>query len=248
MRRGTILGLSILVLVSAVAGAAAGPGPDFSGAAIQGSKGQPYSGPRARISVAEIKDKTAAGGLSTHWMEKFSIPWKEIGEGMREMLTTALFKTKRFAVLERAMLDEVMKEQDLAASGRVQQGTGAATGGIVGADLIVVGAVTEFVADAVTVKAGADAWGTQVDGLMNKGYVSLDIRIIDAKTSEIVVATRVTGRTTDFGLEAEPGQESKLPVSLSIFARKPAERAIRSAIQKAVADIIRMMPPEYFRN
>ena len=65
---------------------------------------------------------------------------------------------------------------------------------------------------------------------------------------EIVVATRVTGRTSDYGLEADPGQESKLPVSLSVFAHKPAEKAIRSAIQKAVADIIRMTPPEYFRN
>jgi curli biogenesis system outer membrane secretion channel CsgG len=83
---------------------------------------------------------------------------------------------------------------------------------------------------------------------MNKGHVSLDIRIIDAKTSEIVVATRVTGTTTDFGFEAEPGQESKLPMFLSIFVCKPAERAIRSAIQKAATDIIWMMPPEYFRN
>ena len=85
----------------------------------------------AGLSVSEIRDKTAAGGLSAQIMEKYHMPWKEIGEGMRDMLTTALFKTKRFAVLERAILDEVMKEQDLAASGRVQQGTGAATGGIV---------------------------------------------------------------------------------------------------------------------
>ncbi len=92
-------------------------------------------------------------------MEKFSIPWKEIGEGMRQMLTTALFKSKRFAVVERELIDEVIKEQDLAASDRVQQGSGAATGGILGADLIIAGAVTEFVADAVTVKAGGSSGG-----------------------------------------------------------------------------------------
>jgi|PlaIllAssembly_1097288.scaffolds.fasta_scaffold47279_3 curli biogenesis system outer membrane secretion channel CsgG len=211
-------------------------------------KAQPYSGPRARVSVAEIRDKTAAGGLSPHWMQKFSIPWKEIGEGMRQMLTTALFKTRRFAVVERELLDEVMKEQDLATSGRVQQGAGAATGGILGADLIIAGAVTEFVADAVTVKAGGEVMGTELDGSMNKGYVSLDLRVIDAKTSEIVAATRVTGRTSDLGFEADPGEEAKLPVSLSVFARRPAERAIRAAIQKAVVEIIKLTPPEYFRN
>jgi curli biogenesis system outer membrane secretion channel CsgG len=236
MKKGILPGVLLLVPLVGLAGAA------------EPQKSQPYSGPRARVSVAEIRDKTAAGGLSPHWMEKFSIPWKEIGEGMRQMLTTALFKSKHFAVVERELLDEVIKEQDLANSGRVQQGTGAATGGILGADLIIAGAVTEFVADAVTVKAGGEVAGTDIDGSMNKGYVTLDLRVIDAKTSEIVAATKVTGRTTDFALEADPGEEAKLPVSLSVFARRPAERAIRSAIQKAVADIIKLTPPEYFRN
>jgi curli biogenesis system outer membrane secretion channel CsgG len=216
--------------------------------AAEPQKNQPYAGPRARLSVSEIRDKTAAGGLSAQIMEKYHMPWKEIGEGMRDMLTTALFKTKRFAVLERAILDEVMKEQDLAASGRVQQGTGAATGGIVGADLIVAGAVTEFVTDALTVKAGTEAFGEDIDGSMTKGYVSLDIRVIDAKTSEIVAAMKVTGRTSDFGLEATPEEDAKLPLSLSIFTNRPAERAIRSAIQKAVAEIIKQTPPEYYRH
>ncbi len=216
--------------------------------AAQKSKEKSYAGSRARVSVAEVKDQTAGGGVSAHWMERYRITWREIGEGMREMLVTALFQTKRFVLLERDLLPEILKEQDLGGTGRVAQGTAAATGGIIGTDLIITGAVTEFVADAYGAKGAADAWGTQVDASVNKGYVGLDIRIIDAKTSEIVVATRVTGRTSDFGLEADPGEEAKLPVSLSIFARKPAERAIRSAIQKAVADMIRLTPPEYFRN
>jgi hypothetical protein len=38
-----------------------------------------------------------------------------------------------------------------------------------------------------------------------------------------------------------------LPVSLSVFARTPAEKAIRSAIQKAVRDIVQLVPKEYYR-
>ncbi len=217
--------------------------------AAAGQRSQaPYAGPRVRVSVAEIRDKTAGGGISTQMLEKYNVPWKAIGEGMREMLVTALFKTKRFAILERALLEEVLKEQDLGASGRVQGGTAAATGGILGADLIITGAVTEFVTDSLTVKGGAEVAGTQIDGSMNKGYVGLDIRIIDAKTSEVVVATYVMGRANSYGLEADPGEEAKLPVSLSIFARTPAERAIRNAIQKAVADIVQMTPGEYYRH
>ena len=54
--------------------------------------------------------------------------------------------------------------------------------------------------------------------------------------------------TALYDLEADPGEEAKLPVSLSIFARTPAERAIRNAIQKAVADIVQMTPGEYYRH
>jgi curli biogenesis system outer membrane secretion channel CsgG len=244
LKRPVIFLMFSLILFTSFIAAAAGPAAP--GASSQNSKA-PYSGPRVRISVTEIRDKTAGGGVSTQMLQKYNIPWKAIGEGMREMLVTALFKTKRFAVLERALLEEILKEQDLAASGRVQGGTGAATGGIVGADLIITGAVTEFVTDALTVKGGAEVAGTQIDGSMNKGYVGLDIRIIDAKTSEVVVATYVMGRANSYGLEADPGEEAKLPVSLSIFAHTPAERAIRNAIQKAVADIVQMTPAEYYK-
>jgi curli biogenesis system outer membrane secretion channel CsgG len=247
MRKVVGLALLSLILSAPPVFASARPSSALPPPSDQRSQA-PYAGPRVRISVTEIRDKTAGGGVSTQMLQKYNIPWKAIGEGMREMLVTALFKTKRFAVLERDLLEEILKEQDLAASGRVQGGTGAATGGIVGADLIITGAVTEFVTDALTVKGGAEVAGTQIDGTMNKGYVGLDIRIIDAKTSEVVVATYVMGRANSYGLEADPGEEAKLPISLSIFAHTPAERAIRNAIQKAVADIVQMTPAEYYRH
>jgi curli biogenesis system outer membrane secretion channel CsgG len=244
MVRASLLVLFLLAFLGVGINTALQASPSSPG---QKSKGNTYSGPRARISVAEIKDQTAQGGISPHWMERFRITWKEIGEGMREMLVTALFQTKHFVLLERDLLPEILKEQDMAGSGRVQSGTAPATGGIIGTDLIITGAVTEFIADAYGAKGAADAWGTQIDASVNKGYVGLDIRIVDAKTSEVVVATYVMGKASNYGFAAEPGPESKLPVSLSVFARTPAERAIRSAIQKAAADIVSMVPKEYFR-
>ena len=213
----------------------------------QKSEGKTATAMRARISVAEIKDRTAQGGVSTHWMDRFGIPWRDIGEGMREMLVTALFQTRRFQLLERDLLPEILKEQDMAGTGRVEPGTAPATGGIIGTDLIVTGAVTEFIADAFGAKGAADAWGTQVDASVNKGYVGLSIRVIDAKSSQVVVATYVMGKASNYGFEAQPGPEAKLPVSLAVFARTPAERAIRSAIKKAAEDIVGMVPKTYFK-
>lgn len=238
------------VLATAVALGLAGAVLAFPAAASQRSKkkDQEFSGHRARVSVAEIKDQTARGGVSAHWMEKYGIPWREIGEGMREMLVTALFRTRRFVLLERDLLPEILKEQDMAGTGRVEEGTAPATGGIIGADLIITGAVTEFIADAYGAKGAAEAWGTEIDASVAKGYVGLVIKIIDAKTLEVVVATYVMGKASNFGFEAEPGPESKLPLSLAVFARTPAEKAIRSAIQKAAEEVAVTVPRGYFRH
>lgn len=103
------------------------------GRAIEEAQQEPYDGPKARIAVARFTDKTGKG-----W-------WTgAIGDGMADMLATALFHTNRFIVLERQTLADVLKEQDLAAAGRIKKGTEAPIGEIEGAELLVTGAVTEF--------------------------------------------------------------------------------------------------------
>ncbi|MDD5669600.1 MAG: CsgG/HfaB family protein, partial [Candidatus Omnitrophica bacterium] len=88
----------------------------------------PYSGPKARIAVADFDVKAAkASG--------------EIGSGLREMLVTALMNSNRFSVLERQALKAVMQEQELSASGAAQAG-GPQRGNIKTADLIITAAVT----------------------------------------------------------------------------------------------------------
>ncbi len=95
VRRDVVRGLSTVLVVTVLVLAAV-PSLD-----AQKSKKSEITVPRARISVADIKDQTAQGGISTHWMERFRITWREIGGGMREMLITALFQTRRFVLLER---------------------------------------------------------------------------------------------------------------------------------------------------
>jgi len=71
----------------------------------------PYSGPKARVAIADFDVKAAkATG--------------EIGGGLREMLVTALINSNRFLVVERQVLNAIMQEQELSASGAAQQGAG----------------------------------------------------------------------------------------------------------------------------
>jgi curli biogenesis system outer membrane secretion channel CsgG len=178
----------------------------------------------------------------------YGLQWREIGEGMRDMLTTALFNSNRYIVLEREQLGEVLAEQDLGASGRVKQGTEAPIGEIYGAELLITASVTEFKGGAKGVGGGTRILGINVGGGVKQGHVAIDIRIIDTKTSQIVAATSVEGKSTSFGAMGSTWVGRSLPISLGGFSNTPIEKAIRVCIQKAVEYVVSQTPAEYYRH
>ncbi|HEY6000085.1 MAG TPA: CsgG/HfaB family protein [bacterium] len=204
-----------------------GPGPGIAEA-----QAVPYNGPKARITVSKFTDKSAKG-------------YGGIGEGMSEMMTTALFNTNRFIVLERGELGEVLREQDLGASGRIKKGTEAAIGEVEGAELLVVGAITEFEPNAAGAGGGLVLPGFGAGLGVKTAHVAIDIRVIDAKTSRILAAQTVEGRAQDIGgLGAiAPGP---LAIGFGAFAKTPMEKAIRVCIQTAVNFIAQQTPAQYY--
>jgi curli biogenesis system outer membrane secretion channel CsgG len=137
---------------------------------------------KGRLFVAEFRDKSAGGSLDTFCMQQFGIAWKAIGEGMRDMMTTALFNSNRFLVIEREQLAEVIREQDLGASGRVKSGTEPVKGEIHGADLMVIASVTEFDTGTKGLKGGVHLGGVKIGGGVAKAHMAIDIRVVDLKT------------------------------------------------------------------
>ena len=205
------------------------------GPGIAEAQSIPYDGPKARIAVSKFYDKSGKG-------------YSEIGEGMTDMLTTALFNTNRFIVLERGDLGEVLAEQDLAASGRIRKGTEAPVGEIEGAELLIVGAITEFEPN-----AGGGGGGLMVPGFgvglsVRNAHIAIDIRIIDAKTSRILAAHSVEGSAQDVGgLGGIAGGYPPLAVGFGAFAKTPMEKAIRVCLQTAVNYIAQQTPAQYYR-
>jgi len=61
-------------------------GPDIASAQMES-----YNGPKARVAVADFEDKMSSSGQYKG----------EYGRGMSDMLTTALFQSNRYIVLER---------------------------------------------------------------------------------------------------------------------------------------------------
>ncbi|TVR65592.1 MAG: hypothetical protein EA422_04005 [Gemmatimonadales bacterium] len=88
--------------------------------------------------------------------------------GLQQMLLTEIAQNSSLRVVERAMLRSLLEEQDLGASGRVEAGTAAQIGRVVGARYVVTGVFM-------------DVWGD----------FRMDAQVLDVETSEVVYSDQV---------------------------------------------------------
>jgi curli biogenesis system outer membrane secretion channel CsgG len=244
------LGIPILVAITILMSCAAmdritqptAKSTSSTGPTIDEAQKEKYDGPKARIAVTKFLDKSAKGKATG-----------QIGDGMADMLAHALLKTNRFIVLERQSLPDVLQEQDLGASGRVSPETAARIGQIEGADLLVLGAITEFEPGS----AGAEGKGSRrqrnlldlledILGSIKTSHVALIVRVVDTKTARIVASEQVEGKATDISGMINLGGGDLTGV-FSAFSKTPMEKAIRVAIEEAVKKIVDKTPPDYYR-
>ncbi len=171
-------------------------------------KPPPYTGLKKRIAVLPI---TVGGGSSTTNIQSngdtFSAHtvWQsernpgEVGAALTEQLTTALVNTGRFIVLERKGLNEVLAEQNLGASGRVNQETAPKKGRVIGAEWLIKAAITEYTEKKSRSGGGAFFRGLGIGGKKKEAFVALDVRIVDAATGEVIDSVRADGRARSSG-------------------------------------------------
>ncbi len=158
------------------------------------------------IAVMDFKNKTGHGG------------W-ELGSGAADMLTTQLFKIRKFSVVERDKLKSVMKEQNIGATGLVDS-KAAEIGKLIGAQYIVVGSVTEYGVS----KSRGGAVG--ISGSKTEYKTTVDVRIVNAATGEVVFADSGSGSESSssasvFGIGGGDSNE---------FNEKKAQESMRKAI------------------
>ncbi len=216
-------------------------GTPSGGPTIDQAQKEDYMGPKARVAVTKFEDKSARGS-------------EEIGNGMAEMLANALFGTNRFIVLERQSLDDVIREQDLGASGRVRTETAAPIGEIEGADLLIEGTITEFEPGTSGAEGGLGGILSRRSGVIGgifggikTSHVAMIVKVIDARTGRRLASEQVEGKATDIaGLGSLSG--SRLAGSLGGYSKTPMEKAIRVSIEEAVRLIVAKTPSEYYRT
>jgi len=179
--------------------------------------------------VAVMKFTTTAGGGHSYW---YNASW-DLGEGMAEMLTTALVESGQFRVLERQQINDVLGEQDLGAGGRIDAATAAKIGQIIGARYLVYGTVNEFEYQKSGGGGGIRIKGIRVGASEAKAHIGMDVRIVDAVTGEILFSTRSTADASRSGFKVGYSG-ADFGADLGAFQKTPLGEATRKAIEQVV--------------
>ncbi|HJX16883.1 MAG TPA: CsgG/HfaB family protein [Acidiferrobacterales bacterium] len=240
------------------------------GATIGEAQAEKYDGPKARITVGAIVDKTGAADkkgslryqldvLRRRSSSPESFQSENVVGGIRDLVTTALFQSNRFIVLEREAISETLVEQEFSASGKVGEASRIPIGQVEGAELLVVGALTGFDAAAaggggfpipIPINRGRDFVVLDVE--IRKSHVAMDLRVIDVRTGRIVSTVAVEGSARKFGAglsgfaRTRHGGMVRIPTVLRGFANTPVEKAISEMVDAAVTHIVEKTPPVYF--
>lgn len=208
-----------------------------------------YTGPKKRLGIMDMEVKvmatsaiapTTSGGVVQTTTISMPPP-SDFGTGLTEMLTTALIDTGRFVCLERKAITDIQSEQMLTDSGLVDPTSAAPKGSLLGAQVLIRGAVTEYSYNSSSTGGSASFLsGIGIASSKSEAMVVLDVRIYDVATGVILDSVKADGKAKSSGVALEIDKEG-WQMSGSQFKQSPLGEATREAIEKAVKFICERM-------
>lgn len=196
------------------------------------------AGSKRRVAVMPFE----VGSVSTE------VSTADVSKGVTSSLVTLLVNDGTYSIVDRQMLDAVLKEQNLSTSDRCDPTTAAKIGKILGVDAMITGTITQFGFENQSKNVGVSGLPTgyipYVGGFLGGGFssrkskgrchVTVDARMIDVNTMEVLAAGQGSGEST-----RSSGGGSFMGVSsgddMSGFATSIAGEATMQAV-KAIAD------------
>ncbi len=176
------------------------------------------------IAVSRFENKTDVAGQAS------------LGTGMADQLADALIQSGKFVVIERQTLEDVVAEQDIAASGRAAVSKVARTGKLIPAQIIIKGTVTEFEAESSKGGTGISFSGVSLGSSKATAHVGVILRIIDSTTGQVLDSVRVEGEAKAGGMKIGLGIGG-VAVGTEGFKKTPLGKATQIAIDNAVVKI-----------
>ena len=220
-----------------------------------------YSGRKTRLGVLKVDNNSSSSSFTvTSSLGDVNYSDSTTGvpvNGIESIVIDSLAQTGRFRLVERTELASVLGEQDLVTSGRIAKPSGAETGNVLGAEFLVQLVITDY----ETKTSGTDKG---VGGLVfsktplfggvkagsSTGRVGLNIRLIDAETSEITFTKQIEAVIKESNLAfggVAWGSGGALGGFMSSYSKKPVGQAVIAGINQAVFELIKQVgakPPE----
>jgi len=214
-----------------------------------------YAGRKARLGVLEVDNNSSTNSYTVSTiMGDINYADSSAGvpvNGIEAIVIDSLSQTGRFRLVERTELGNVLDEQDLATSGRVAQPSGAKTGNILGAEYLVQVVVTDYETNTSGTDKGIGGLLTSKVPLLggvkagsSQGRVGLNIRLIDAETSEITFSKQIESvikeSNLSFGGAGLVGSVG-LGGFMSEYSKTPIGQAVIAGINQAVFELIKQV-------
>jgi curli biogenesis system outer membrane secretion channel CsgG len=155
---------------------------------------------KKRIAILDFE----YGTVSTYVSQIFGTN-VDVGKGISDLLVEKLVNGGKFSVIERKVLDKVLKEQNFQNSDRADSSTAAKLGKILGVDAILVGSITQFGRDDKQTNVGGFGrvtGGIGIGGIgrrESKAVVAISTRMVNIETAEILLAATGKGESARGG-------------------------------------------------
>jgi curli biogenesis system outer membrane secretion channel CsgG len=175
-----------------------------------------HKGPKLRVGIVDFVNKSSYGA-------------GRLGTSASDILTTELFKTGAFILVERDRLKQVLGEQALGQTGVVNAETAAQAGKVLGLNALVTGSISQFGVST----AGAD-YGVYKQKVQT-AKCAVDVRVVDASTGQLLFADSGKGEFERkaqevLGLGTRAGYDETL-----------GQEALRSAITKFMDNLVQKL-------
>jgi curli biogenesis system outer membrane secretion channel CsgG len=132
----------------------------------------------------------------------------DVSKGVTSALITHLVNDGTYKVVDRQMMDAILKEQNFSNSDRADPTTAAKIGKILGVDAIITGTISQFGFESKSSGGTLPTYGTGyipyvggflggIGGRSNKGtcHVAIEARLIDTNTMEVLAAGTGDGKS-----------------------------------------------------
>ena len=198
--------------------------------------GPAYQGPKAMIAVGDFT--VQARGAP-----------QEIGDGLREMLQTALFESNYFILIDRMDTAGISAEQFLSKSFMADADAILKQGQMEPAEVMVYGAITALEGGGWGLRCKVPGAPIKLGGAYHKAKVTIDLRVVDSASGRVIAALSVKGDAlSGKGMVGTMASECSLPMTLNLIRNTPLELAIRDCIYRAVIGLCKTIPNSMFRH